>query len=116
MVGGEGPAEGWRPVALLMVTIIGAMAQLERDIIRERVKAGLDRARARGVRLDRPIASVETTRLAALQREGLSLGEIARRVGCSRSTVRQLLRAASSDGARDATAMAPAQSEGTTDE
>ncbi len=36
-----------------MFTIIGAMAQLERDIIRERVKAGLGRARARGTRLRR---------------------------------------------------------------
>jgi len=41
------------PIGHAMFTIIGAMAQLERDIIRERVKAGLDRARAKGVRLGR---------------------------------------------------------------
>ena len=40
------------PIGHAMFTIIGAMAQLERDIIRERVKAGLDRARTRGVRLE----------------------------------------------------------------
>src|SRR5215510_2016262 len=39
------------PIGQAMLTIIGAMAQLERDIIRERVKAGLEHARARGVRL-----------------------------------------------------------------
>jgi len=39
------------PIGQAMFTIIGAMAQLERDIIRERVKAGLERARARGTRL-----------------------------------------------------------------
>ncbi len=36
------------PIGQAMFTIIGAMAQLERDIIRERVKAGLERAKARG--------------------------------------------------------------------
>ncbi len=80
------------PIGQAMFTIIGAMAQLERDIIRERVKAGLERARARGVRLGRPTARVEPSHLASLQREGLSLGEIARRLRCSRSTVRRRLR------------------------
>ncbi len=80
------------PIGQAMFTIIGAMAQLERDIIRERVKAGLERARARGVRLGRPTAPVEASHLASLQREGLSLGEIARRLRCSRSTVRRRLR------------------------
>ena len=42
------------PIGRAMFTIIGAMAELERDIIRERVKAGRDRARAKGVRLGRP--------------------------------------------------------------
>lgn len=75
-----------------MFTIIGAMAQLERDIIRERVKAGLDRAKARGVRLGRPVARVDEAELAALRREGVPLPAIARRLGCSRSTARRRLR------------------------
>jgi len=82
------------PIGQAMFTIIGAMAQLERDIIRERVRAGLDRARARGVRLGRPRVPVTACQVGNLRREGLSPGEIARRVRCSRSTVRRLLRVA----------------------
>jgi DNA invertase Pin-like site-specific DNA recombinase len=86
------------PIGQAMFTIIGAMAQLERDIIRERVKAGLQHAKARGVRLGRPAVVVAPTELLRLKRDGLSLGEIARRVHCSRSTVRRLLRAAQANG------------------
>ncbi len=78
-----------------MFTIIGAMAQLERDIIRERVKAGLERARARGVRLGRPAAQVEPDEILKLRGQGVSIGEIARRLRASRSTVRRRLREAS---------------------
>jgi len=86
------------PIGQAMFTIIGAMAQLERDIIRERVKAGLAHAKARGVRLGRPAVVIAPTQLLRLKSEGLSLGEIARRVHCSRSTVRRRLRAAQADG------------------
>jgi DNA invertase Pin-like site-specific DNA recombinase len=82
------------PIGLAMFTIIGAMAQLERDIIRERVKAGLDRARARGVRLGRPAADAQPDDVSRLRAEGLSLQEIARRLHCSRSTVRRRFREA----------------------
>ena len=60
-----------------MFTIIGAMAQLERDIIRERVKAGLARAKARGIRLGRPRVPVVAAELVALREQGLSVGEMA---------------------------------------
>jgi DNA invertase Pin-like site-specific DNA recombinase len=89
------------PIGQAMFTIIGAMAQLERDIIRERVRAGLERARARGVRLGRPRVPVPSGLLAGLQRDGLSLGEMARRVRCSRSTVRRLLRGTPADGSSE---------------
>jgi DNA invertase Pin-like site-specific DNA recombinase len=82
------------PIGQAMFTIIGAMAQLERDIIRERVKAGVERARARGIRLGRPTAPVDLARLQALRRQGCSMGEIARQAHCSRSTVRRRLRTA----------------------
>ena len=77
------------PIGQAMFTIIGAMAQLERDIIRERVKAGLERARAKGVRLGRPTAEAQSGHVSALRKQGLSLGEIAQRLKCSRSTVRR---------------------------
>jgi DNA invertase Pin-like site-specific DNA recombinase len=81
------------PIGQAMFTIIGAMAQLERDIIRERVKAGLERAKARGVRLGRPRVHVNTDQLLALRRNNVPLSEIARRLHCSRSTLRRHLRA-----------------------
>ena len=85
------------PIGQAMFTIIGAMAQLERDIIRERVKAGLDRARARGIRLGRPKAWVEPHEIATLRRAGLSFPQIARRLRCSPATLRRRLREARND-------------------
>jgi len=80
------------PIGQAMFTIIGAMAQLERDIIRERVKAGLERAKARGARLGRPTVEAQPDHVRALRTRGLSIGEIARRLRCSRSTVRRRMR------------------------
>jgi DNA invertase Pin-like site-specific DNA recombinase len=82
------------PIGMAMFTIIGAMAQLERDIIRERVKAGLAAARARGVRLGRPAAQARPDEATKLRAEGLSLGTIARHLRCSRSTVRRRIQEA----------------------
>ena len=82
------------PIGQAMFTIIGAMAQLERDIIRERVKAGLEHARARGVRLGRPVARIDLEDLRTLHRQGLRVPDLARRFHCSRSTIRRRLRQA----------------------
>jgi DNA invertase Pin-like site-specific DNA recombinase len=82
------------PIGHAMFTIIGAMGQLERDIIRERVKAGLAQARAKGVRLGRPTVRIDRAELALLQGQGLSFPEIARRLRCSRSTVKRRFREA----------------------
>lgn len=82
------------PIGHAMFTIIGAMAQLERDIIRERVKAGLAQARAKGVRLGRPTVRIDCAEVAQLQGQGRSLPEIARQLRCSRSTVKRRLREA----------------------
>ncbi len=80
------------PLGQAMFTIVGAMAQLERDIIRERVKAGLERAKTKGVRLGRPSVPVDSDNLRALRRQGLSIGQIAKRAHCSPATVRRRLR------------------------
>ena len=80
------------PIGQAMFSIIGAMAQLERDIIRERVKSGLDRARTRGVRLGRPVASAQSDEVIDLKGQGLSVPEIAQRLRCSRSTVKRRMR------------------------
>src|SRR5262249_12143246 len=82
------------PIGQAMFTIIGAMAQLERDIIRERVIAGLERAKGRGVLLGRPRVPVDVAAIRELHLEGLSLGTIARRLRCSRATLPRRLRVA----------------------
>ena len=74
-------------------TIIAAMAELERNIIVERVKAGLNRARAEGKLLGRPKAQVDMDKLVAMRREGLSLRDIGRRASLGKSTVSRLLEA-----------------------
>jgi len=79
------------PIGQAMFTVIGAMAQLERDIIRERVKAGLAQARLRGAHLGRPRATATEADVSRLRAEGLSIGDIARRLHCSRATVRRRL-------------------------
>lgn len=82
------------PIGQAMFAIIGAMAQLERDIIRERVKAGLIQARSRGVALGRPRSLVTPEAVIHLHKQGCTSGQIARKLRCSRSTVRRRLASA----------------------
>ena len=79
----------------LIFNIFSALAQFERRLIQERTKAGLDRARARGVRLGRRPASVRPAEVLNLKQQGHSLGQIARSLRCSRATVRRRLQEAS---------------------
>jgi len=79
------------PLGSAIFTIISAVAQLERDIIAERVKAGLRRARENGKRLGRPKVSVDPQRLRELRLEGLSLRAIAKQLGISHSKAARVL-------------------------
>jgi DNA invertase Pin-like site-specific DNA recombinase len=79
------------PLGSAIFTIISAVAQLERDIIAERVKAGLRRAKENGKRLGRPKTSVDVEKLRQLRSEGLSLRVIAGQVGISHTKVAQML-------------------------
>jgi DNA invertase Pin-like site-specific DNA recombinase len=71
----------------LMFNIIGAMAEFERELIRERVKAGMKNAKAKGARIGRPRVAVDAARIAALRAAGLSWPKIARELGVSVGTV-----------------------------
>jgi len=79
------------PLGSAIFTIISAVAQLERDIIAERVKAGLRRARENGKKLGRPRAVVDVQEVQRLRSKGLSLRAIAKETGVSRTTVSDLL-------------------------
>ncbi len=75
------------PLGQAMFTIISAMAQLERDVIRERVKLGLARARANGVRLGPPRVRVDVRKAVALLAEGHSLRGVAKTMGIAVATL-----------------------------
>jgi putative DNA-invertase from lambdoid prophage Rac len=78
----------------LMFHIIGAMAEFERELIRERVKAGLDNARRKGKRLGRKsVPPVDRDRIVALfeKDSSLSVRKIAKRVGMSTGFVGRIL-------------------------
>ncbi|MEE8113344.1 MAG: recombinase family protein, partial [Nitrososphaerales archaeon] len=80
------------PLGSAIFTIISDVAQLERDIIAERVKAGLRRARENGKKLGRPTVTISADRIKSLRSQGLTIREIARRSDVSRSTVWRLIR------------------------
>jgi DNA invertase Pin-like site-specific DNA recombinase len=75
------------PAGKMVFTVLGAVAELERSLIVERVKAGLRNARAKGKRLGRPRVIVDTRRIAALRAQGLGWKKIARELGVGVSTV-----------------------------
>ena len=83
------------PSGRLMFQIIGAMAEFERALIQERVKAGLRNARAKGKSLGRPRVSVDAARIARLRASGASWPKIARELGVSVGTVYQAARSLS---------------------
>ena len=75
------------PAGKLVFTVLGAVAELERSLIVERVKAGLRNARAKGKRLGRPRVFPDARRIAALREEGLSWAKIAERLGVGEGTM-----------------------------
>ena len=87
------------PTGKFLVTVLCAMAAMERDVLIMRTRAGLEAARARGRSGGRPPTSKEKVKTAlALYRSGeYSVNEICQKVGISRSTLYRLLKASKSD-------------------
>jgi len=77
------------PAGKLQMHILGAIAEFERERIRERVLAGLQRARSQGVRLGRPRRRIDADAVAAVA--GLPEREAARRLGVPRATLQRRL-------------------------
>jgi len=75
------------PSGRLMFQIVGAMAEFERALIQERVRAGLAHARAKGKRLGRPRAIVSESRILDLRSAGLSWRAIAKELKLGTGTV-----------------------------
>jgi DNA invertase Pin-like site-specific DNA recombinase len=83
------------PTGKMVFTVLGAVAELERSLIAERVRAGLRNARAKGKRLGRPRVSVDVARIATLRASGASWPKIACELGVSVGTVYQAARSLS---------------------
>jgi len=81
------------PSGRLMFQIIGAMAEFERALIQERVKAGLQNARRTGKQLGRPRRLVDLDGIARMRAQGHSLRNIAEQLGVGYGTVRMRLAA-----------------------
>jgi DNA invertase Pin-like site-specific DNA recombinase len=79
------------PLGQAMFVIVAAVAQLERDLIRERVTAGIRNARANGKTLGRPMSTVDRQRILELKEQGQSLRQIAANLGVGYGTVRSRL-------------------------
>lgn len=75
------------PSGRLMFQIIGAMAEFERALIQERVRAGLRNAKAKGKRIGRPKVRVDDAEVLKLRGEGLSWRAISERLQLGLGTV-----------------------------
>src|ERR1700680_548265 len=69
------------PAGKMVFTVLGAVAELERSLIVERVKSGLRNARAKGKRLGRPQIVVDVRKIARLRVQGRSWPQIAKQLG-----------------------------------
>jgi DNA invertase Pin-like site-specific DNA recombinase len=82
------------PAGRAMAGLLAVFAAFEREILGERVRAGLAHARLNGKRLGRPAtAAMHTDQVRKLRRSGLSKSEIARRLNIGRTSVRRILAA-----------------------
>lgn len=81
------------PAGRLMAQMIGAFAEFEASLIKERVVAGLREAKRKGVQLGRPL-EIDRAKALALRAKGHSYQSIANEVGCSKAGVFKVLRKA----------------------
>jgi putative DNA-invertase from lambdoid prophage Rac len=80
------------PAGRAMAGLLAIFAEFEREILRERTRAGLAHARQNGKRLGRPItAGLQATEIRKLHRAGVAKAEIARRLDIGRTSVRRIL-------------------------
>jgi DNA invertase Pin-like site-specific DNA recombinase len=85
-------ADTTTPHGRLMLTVLGGLAEFERELIRARTGEGRKRAKARGVRFGRPAALTPHQRQEVIQRlaEGAVQADLARSYGVSQATISRL--------------------------
>lgn len=89
------------PAGRMVFTILGAVAELERSLIAERVRAGLRNAVAKGKRLGRPSRNIDGTAVTALRSQGASWRTIATKLGVGIGTLYRAVPACSKTQQRD---------------
>lgn len=77
------------PAGKMVFTVLGAVAELERSLTVERVRAGLRNARAKGKTLGRPRVTVDAAKVASLRSQGLSWAKVGEALGLGEGTVRR---------------------------
>ena len=77
------------PTGKMVFTVLGAVAEVERSLIAERVRAGIRNAKAKGKRLGRPRVTVDASRIATLRALGHSWGAIRRETGIGKGTAQR---------------------------
>ena len=80
------------PAGRFVFHIFGAVAELERELIRERTIAGMAAARRRGTKVGRPRVFVDLVKARRLRHEGLPLKVIAKRLGVGFGTLHRALK------------------------
>lgn len=81
----------------LFLTLIGSIAELESDLIRERVRAGMRRAKLEGKVIGRARLDINREQVVLDRQSGLSLTAVAKRHSISRASVCRLMKEATSD-------------------
>ncbi len=81
------------PLGRAIIIIVSAVAELERNLIIERVRAGMRRARLEGRQLGRPALALDREAILGERRRGQSLGQIARTHCASRATIHRIIQA-----------------------
>jgi DNA invertase Pin-like site-specific DNA recombinase len=74
-------------------TMLGMIAEMELGFIRDRQRAGIDAAKAKGIYKGRPV-TFDHSRIVSLRKQGMGATEIAKAVGCKRGNVYKALKAA----------------------
>src|SRR5579862_1373813 len=88
------------PLGRAMLIIIGAISELERSLIVERVKAGMRRAKLEGRRIGRTPLNINREQVVQDRRSGMSLTQVSKKHRISRASVCRLMREAGASSTR----------------
>ncbi len=75
------------PTAQLLLHILAAVAQFERELIRERVAVGMKLAKEKGKHIGRPRREIDARRIVQMREGGMSFPAIARELGVGQATI-----------------------------